>query len=357
MFKTSAAVILFWFCLLLATGSCHSQTVNIQTNSEQDHYRHLITEKSYTESWNYLFMLDTGETLSFSFLLSNLGLTSGAASAQISLSSPHSDPVTARDEHGQSDFTENRGKGIISIGTQSIERKDNHTRLVFSKNGMKADLRLRPWFAGFQVGDGKTIVDRGKGGFYRTFIEIPRCDMEGTLTVQGTERSIKGAGYMDHTVSNVLPPSYSRNWYSMRAFFPDCTVALLEFQYVPRLGGGKWTMGFVADKTGLLGASTDCRIETSGSHASKDCTVPTRFAVRMTSGDIKLDGTFSDEDVYCCVPVLGGSSWVVRKLAATLIGDMTVCRFRAAADLQLTLPDGVRHLDGPAYQGTVSMGN
>ncbi len=357
MQRTYAAAVL-GVALLFAPGWCFGQTANIQPISYQDHFRHPQKEKSYTESWNYHFMLDSGETLSFSFLISNLGLASGSATAQLTLSSPHSDPVSVRDEHGgKSDFNEDRKTGTISIGEQSIEHKDMLTRIRFSKNGAKADLTLHPWFAGFKVGDGKTIVDREKGGFYRTFIEIPRCDLEGTLTLNGSTRSIRGAGYMDHTVSNVLPTSYSRYWYSLRAFFPEHTVVIIEFQYAPGLGGGRWTLGYAADRNGLLGVSTDCEVDKSGAFTSRHCTAPTRFAVRMNSGDMKVEGTFSSPELYCCAPVLGDSGWLVQKLASSLVGNMVVCRFRSQADLHLTTSSRTVHLEGPAYQGVVKMGD
>lgn len=347
-----------WLLVLIIPSLSPAQQVNVQAVSESDHFRHPMKDKYYTENWNYQVIQDSGELLSLSFSYSNLGVTSGSASVQFTLGRPGSaPPLTVRDEMNPSNYGENAQAGAILIGVHSIAVKDNVTRLIFSRKEVKLELTIHPWVSGFQVGDGVTMINKEKGEFYRTFIEIPRGDAEGTLTVQGVERPIKGAAYMDHTVSNILQIAYSSHWYSLRAFLQDYTVALLEFQYLPKAGGGRWALGYAANREKILGVSTDYKAEASGEYKDKSCTVPTGFAVQMSAGDILLNGSFQSREAYGCISVLESLNWVTRKLAGAFAGNPIVCRFLSNADLNLTIGNKAIHLEGPAYQGIVSMGN
>ncbi|MGA2402617.1 MAG: hypothetical protein ABSG91_13090, partial [Syntrophobacteraceae bacterium] len=91
-----------------------------------------MEDRFYTENWNYHVVLDTGEFLSLSFFLSNLGIISGSAGVQLTLSGPHCDPVIVKDELSLSQLNENRKAGTISIGSHSMTLKENLTRLIFS---------------------------------------------------------------------------------------------------------------------------------------------------------------------------------------------------------------------------------
>jgi hypothetical protein len=357
MKKALVKLAALWFSLILSCSPCFAQPENIRSVSPQDHFSHLRDDRFYTESWNYHIMLDTGELLSLAFVLSNLGIFSGYAGVQFTLSGTHCDPVIIKDELSLCHFKEDRSAGTISIGSQSIRTKGGLTYLTFSKDGIHADLTIHPWMAGVQVADGTTMINKEKGEFYRTFIEIPRGDLRGELTVRGAGRSVSGAVYMDHSVSNILPTAYSSDWYSLRAFFPDYTVALLEFQYLPKAGGGRWAIGYVTDRNKILAISTDYKVEKSGALRDKCCSMPNDFEVQMAVGDIRLNGSFQSDELCCRSAVLDNRNWLARSIARSVAGNPVVFRFLSHADLLLTISDQSRHLKGPAYVGIVSMGN
>ncbi len=346
-----------WFFLLLFPLHCLGQMENIQPVSERDHYRHPLQDRFYTENWNYHFVLDNGEFLSLTFAFSNLGVTSGSVVAQMTLSRPGLDPLIVKDELSQSSYSENPKTGVISMGADSISLNGNVTRLAFSKDGISADLTVRHLLPGFQVADGKTCINKEKGQFYTTFIEIPRADLEGTLTIKSLVKPVKGAGYMDHNYSNVLPTSYSSNWCSLRAFLKDYTISLLEFHFLPGAGGGRWALGYVADKEKLLGVSTNYEAAPVEIQGDKSCPIPAAFAVHFASGAIRIDGSFKSRDEYCCTQVLKDYNWAARKVLTPFVGNPLICRTRSNADLTLQLPDRTLHLEGPAYQGVVQLSN
>jgi hypothetical protein len=339
-----------WFC------PCFARATDIRPLSEQDRYRHPMRDKFYTESWGCHFKADTGEILSISFIFSNVGVTSGSAGVQFNYASLGSVPVILKDERYQSEFKEDRQAGIISIGPHSLLFKGDVTQVTFSAKGVRADLTLRPWMPGFQIGDGTTVINRDKAEFNRMFIEIPRGDFEGTLTIRGETRPVSGAVFMEHTVNNVPATSYSKYWYSLRAFFPAHTAIFVGFRYLPGAGGERWDLGYVTDRNGLLGASTTCKVEPGGAYqGSKSGNVPSSFAVEMSAGDMQLSGTYQSTELYSCTPVLQNMNWLLRKAITAVAGNPLIYRFRANASLFLQKPDDHIHLEGPAYQGVVTM--
>lgn len=355
VYMTRAVVGLFVFVLLFP---CLAQAADIQPLSEEDHFQHPMPDKFYTEGWGYHLMADSGELMSLSFLFSNIGVTSGSAGVQLTWAKPGSDPVILKDQRNQSDFKTDPHTGTISIGPHSITVKGNSTRLIFSVDGVRADLTLRPWMPGFRIGDGKTLINKDKGEFNRMFIEIPRGDFDGTVTIHGETLSVRGGVFMEHTVNNVPATAYSRYWYSLRAFFPTHTAIFVGFRYLPGAGGERWDLGYVTDRNNILGVSTECKVEPSSSYRGpKGNMVPSNFAVEMSGGGMQLSGTYQSQEMYSCTPVLENLNWLVRKVATAFAGNPIIYRFRSNASLFLHKSDDTLHLEGPAYQGVVTMKN
>ncbi len=71
--------------LLFTACLCFAELGNIQPVSVQDHFSHPMGSRFWTENWRYHAILDTGEFLSLSFVLSKLGIVSGAAGIQLTL--------------------------------------------------------------------------------------------------------------------------------------------------------------------------------------------------------------------------------------------------------------------------------
>jgi hypothetical protein len=353
VFLTRMAALL---CMVLWLTPCHARATDIRPLLAEDHFRHPMPDRFYTESWGAHFRADTGENLSISFLFSNVGVTSGSAGVQFTYAAPGSDAIILKDTRKQSEFKEDRQAGVISIGPHSIRSEGNSTHITFSAKGVRADFTLRPWMPGFTIGDGTTAINRDKAEFNRMFIEIPRGDFEGSLTIHGQTRSISGAVFMEHALNNVPATSYSRYWYSLRAFFPVHTVIFVGFRYLPGAGGERWDLGYVTDRNRLLGASTACRVEPSGAYqGSKSGNVPSSFAVEMSEGDVRLSGTYQSMEMYSCTPVLQNMNWLLRKAITVFAGNPLIYRFRANATLFLQKPDDHIRLEGPAYQGVVTM--
>jgi hypothetical protein len=347
-----------WLLIMMLPAPCFAQPGELRPLSEEDHFRHPMHDRFYTEGWNYHLMADTGEVLSLSYLFSNIGVTSGSAGVQFTWAKPGSDPVILKDQRSQSEFVADRKAGAIAIGPHCMVVQGHVTRLLFAAQGVRADLTLRAWMPGFQIGNGTTVINKDKGEFNRMFVEIPRGDFDGTVTLHGETWTVKGAVFMDHTLSNVLATSYSRYWYTLRAFFPDHTAIFVGFRYRPEAGGGRWDLGYVTDRKSILGVSTDCQVEPDGNYlGAKGSAMPTAFAVGLSEGDIQLNGTYQDAELYSTSSVLENLNWLVRKVATTFAGNPMIYRFRSHASLILQKSGETVHLEGPAYQAVVTMKN
>jgi hypothetical protein len=347
-----------WLLILMLPSPCFAQSGELRPLSAEDHFRHPMHDRFYTEGWNYHLMADTGEVLSLSYLFSNIGIASGSAGAQFTWAKPGCDPVTLKDQRGQSEFVADRKAGAIAIGPHSMIVRGNVTRLIFSAQDVSADLTLRAWMPGFQIGDGMTVINKDKGQFNRMFIEIPRGDFDGSVTLHGATHRVKGAVFMDHTLSNVLATSYSRYWYTLRAFFPDHTAIFVGFRYRPEAGGGRWDLGYVTDRNSILGVSTDCLVEPNGGDpGTQGSAMPTAFAVGLSGEDIQLQGTYQNAELYSTTSVLENLNWLVRRVAMTFAGNPMIYRFRSHASLFLQKSGATLHLEGPAYQAVVTMKN
>jgi len=189
-----------------------------------------------------------------------------------------------------------------------------------------------------------------KGQFHHFFVEIPRGDFEGTLTMNGEQRDIKGAVYMDHAFTNAPATSFSSRWYSLRAFYPEHTVALLEFQFLPETGLSRWALGYATDSRSIIGVSRDYIFESSEPYRDTNgCLIPQAYEINMLLGDSQLKGTYESQGLYCRNAVLGNLNWLVRKLVKTFAGDPIVYRYRSDTALVLKTPVREIPLIGPAF--------
>lgn len=351
------------FILLFALATMHplcalGENIEIRPLSSEDHFQHPMREKSYMESWNYHLLTESGRTLIVSFLVSNIGIVGGTAGVQLTWADPDSSPVIRNDRCRAADLKEQRTKGIIRIGKHTAELAGDTTRVCFDSKNLTANLTIRSCVPGFKIVDGKTFIKDKTGKYYRFFVEIPRGTFNGTITVAGKTQAISGSAYMDHSVSNIVSSSFSSHWTSIRAFFPEYTVSLMEFSFLPELGGGRWAFGYVANDKQLLGVSKDFVLESiSFCAGEKKTRVPSGFHIQMTLGGHRLDGTCKNIALYCSTPILGDLNWFARKLASVFAGNPMVYRFLSNAEFSLKTNSETRELKGFASQTYIQMKN
>jgi hypothetical protein len=344
--------ILAW--ILVLPFSISAETPAVRPIEAVDHFQHPLDGDFYAESWNYQFMTNSQEMIYLAFVASRVGILSGSAGIDFTWAMSDGAEISLNDERELSDLKEDRAAGLIMIGPHTMTTQGQSTRLIVSSGRLKADIAIRSWMPGFQIKDGKIDVNPKKNQFHYFFVEIPRGDFEGTLTIDGKRHDVMGSVYMDHSYTNVPATAFSSRWYSLRAFYPEYTVALTEFQYLPDTGYSRWALGYVTDSRNVTGISTEYTLEASGSFRDANgCVIPQTFKVNMDFGDVQLAGTYENQTLYCRKSILGDMSWVLRKLVTTLAGDPVVYRFRSINSFVLRTPEKEIPLAGPGLNAVL----
>lgn len=117
--------------------------------------------------------------------------------------------------------------------------------------GIGADLNLhsqsspyRPGSAYFEFGT--------PGKYYTWFCAVPRGELTGTLTLDGTERSIHGYAYHDHQWGNVTFLKEWNHWIWARQSFDDCSMLVFDMVSTESSEYTRFPIVFVQDTDGNL---------------------------------------------------------------------------------------------------------
>jgi len=330
-----AALVPFLAAGLLAPESSRAAEVKVLPLRDDDHYRHPRKETFYTETWNYQMLLDSGQLVYLSFMVTNIGVFSGTAGVHVTLATTSGPEVFLKDEGRPADWQEDRAAGRMSIGGNSVVVQGLQTRIALRMKRLSADLDIAAWMPGFRAETGRIDLDRAKGLFHATVFEIPRGDVRGTLALDGAERSVKGAVYMDHAVQNTSASDFSRRWNALRAFYPDHTVALLDCRLAPGYGDRRWSLGYVTDRTRLLAAGTYDLAPSGSWKDPKGYDVPTDFGVSFAAGGAMLAGSYRNAGLLNRAALLEQLSWAERKVVSVFAGNPIVYRHKGDAPLEL----------------------
>ncbi len=95
-------------------------------------------------------------------------------------------------------------------------------RLHIAEGELAADLTFTVRIPGWRPGQGKTIY--GNSGYFAWIVPIPRADVEGTITVNGTVIPAKGVGYHDHNWGTADMKRILTHWYWGRIYAEDFTL-------------------------------------------------------------------------------------------------------------------------------------
>lgn len=163
---------------------------------------------------------------------------------------------------------------------------------------------------------------------------------------------------MDHTISKIVFTSFSSHWTSIRAFFPEHMVSMMEFRFLPELGGGRWASGYVTDSKKLVGVSRDFILKPiSYCKGEKGSNIAAGFSVEMSWEDISVKGVCKSAELYYSTPILGKLNWFARKLASAFAGNPIIYRFLSNAEFNLTANYGARKMKGLASQTYIQIRN
>jgi len=163
-----------------------------------DFFRHPNGSKNYSESWDYIFVLDNGAKAYVTYTWLN---SSDEVGTQFSIWNFKNKSANVGRIYPKARYTENRTTNTINIKDEykmeNLPGKDHRVLFTADKNGkFFLDLKFTSAQTSNFSGDGVFNVDGKKYGLY---VHIPFGRVEGRVGINGDTVAVKGYGYMDHS--------------------------------------------------------------------------------------------------------------------------------------------------------------
>jgi len=205
---------------------------------------------------------------------------------------------------------------------------------------MKADLRLHCRTPGWRPGEGPVHYGSMNGDWYDLIVMIPWADLEGTLTLNGETRQVKGYGYSDHNTQNILPTKQCEELLALRSFSGDHAVHFLEY-IAPEDFGHERTTWILIMKGDRIFFATDAwdremfDFETEAKHGYK---YPKRVTVKIDRPDFKLTGEIRGTKFISAVNAIEELPSFIRGIASKFVSAPVFIRQNAEVDWHLVMP-------------------
>ena len=116
-------------------------------------------------------------------------------------------------------------------------------------DGFGFNLNLQSLVGPYRPQDG--IIKAGDD-YFAWLAAVPNGDVDGTITINGKEKKIKGSGYHDHNWGNTPLQKLFKSWTWFRGKAGPYTVILAELNAVESRGGFDIPILFVADENQVL---------------------------------------------------------------------------------------------------------
>jgi Predicted secreted hydrolase len=170
----------------------------VRSASADDFFRHPSGSKNYSESWDYVFVLDNGAKAYVTYTWLN---SSNEIGTQFSIWNFKNKSTNIGRIYPKERYSENKSTNTISIKDEykmeNLPGKDHRVLFTADKNGkFFLDLKFTSAQAAKIPGDGVFNVDGQKYGLY---VHIPYGRVEGRIGINNDTVAVKGYGYMDHS--------------------------------------------------------------------------------------------------------------------------------------------------------------
>ena len=205
---------------------------------------------------------------------------------------------------------------------------------------MKADLRMHSRTPGWRPGEGPVHYGSSDGDWYDLIVMIPWADVEGTITLNGETRQVKGHGYSDHNTQNILPTKQCEELMALRSFSGDHAVHFLEY-IAPEDYGHERTTWILIMKGDRILYATDVweremfDFETEEKRGYK---YPTRVTVKIDRPDCKLFGEIRGTKFIAALDAIEELPSFIRGIASKFMSAPVFIRQNAEVDWHLVMP-------------------
>ncbi len=206
---------------------------------------------------------------------------------------------------------------------------------------LSADLHYKAKTPGWRPGEGPVHYGEPDGDWYDLLVVIPWAEVEGTMTVDGKERQVKGFGYSDHNTQTIFPVGQADLIVALRSFSDDYSVNFLEYIAPEKYDKERSTWIIVMKDDKILYATDKWEYELSDydNDPRRNFPYPKKVKVTIDQPGIKLTGEIRGVKFTEALDVMDNVPDMFRKLANKLIKTPIFIRQNAEVDWHLQMGD------------------
>jgi hypothetical protein len=169
---------------------------------------------------------------------------------------------------------------------------------------------------------------------------IPCADVEGTITVNGSTREVKGFGYSDHNTQNILPTKQCDQLMALRSFSGDYAVHFLEYIAPEHFNGERTTWILIMKGDRILYATDDWEREMFDfqTEPKRGYQYPTRITAGIDLPACRLTGEIRGTQYIGALDALEELPSFIRGIASKLVSAPVFIRQNAEVDWHLVMP-------------------
>jgi len=206
---------------------------------------------------------------------------------------------------------------------------------------MMTDLHFHCRTPGWRPGEGPVHYGAPDGDWYDLIVMIPWADLDGTVTIDGKTRKVKGFGYSDHNSQTVFPTTQCDELMALRSFNDDYSINFLDYIAPEKFGRERSTWILIMKDHEILYATDkwerqmfDFKVEPRRGYK-----YPTRVTVKIDQPGVKLTGEIKGVKFIGAVDAMDEVPAFVRPVAEKFVTAPVFIRQNAVVQWRLTMPD------------------
>jgi hypothetical protein len=210
--------------------------------------------KGTYEWWYFDFSLDDGSTLVIVFLTKDFTRPQAALTPLVTLSldRPDGSNVSRSVTAAASDFTAATERCDVRIGACSAVGDLRDYLVHFEDAEVRVDIRLHGTVPAWRPGTGHAFFGSESERYFAWLPSVPQGDVEGTVTIEGRAKGVRGVGYHDHNWGNAPLVDLVHHWYWGRARIGGYTLIASNITASEAYGGASLPIFMLARGDTLL---------------------------------------------------------------------------------------------------------
>lgn len=160
--------------------------------------------------------------------------------------------VQSRNHTPGKDASFKKGECDVQIGDNYCKGDLTRYQIYANVKGIEVDLELERSVPPWRPGNGHLYFGEEGEKYFAWLAAVPDGDIRGTITREGTTRSVKGTGYHDHNWGNTPVSSLLKEWWWGRAKAGDYTIIAVDMLTRNLYGDKKYQVFMISNREGIL---------------------------------------------------------------------------------------------------------